>query len=100
MFLADIFEDMELTVGEIAYRLSTEKKPVSSDAVRKRLARHGYEPVRFIGANSMFELSDDDIEYLKQLDKRGPGPKAEAASEPASKGKTATRSKTTKPKKS
>jgi hypothetical protein len=76
VLFADILEYMELTVGEIAYRLSTEKKIVSSDAARKRLERHGYIPVRCIGANNMFELSDDDIEYLKQCDKRGPGPKA------------------------
>jgi hypothetical protein len=83
----DMLEYMELTVGEIAYRLSTERKIVSSDAARKRLERHGYKPARCIGANNMFELSDDDIEYLKQCDKRGPGPKEKTASKTKKKAK-------------
>jgi len=74
LFFPYIIGDMELHIGEISNRLSTKESIVTSDAARKRLERHGYKPCRYIGANSMFELSDDDIEYLKQCDKRGRPP--------------------------
>jgi len=73
---------MEYTILEIAKRLEKKRGDggISSDATRQRLKRHGYAPKRYIGVNAMFELTDDDIEYLKQCDKRGPRPKAETAS--------------------
>jgi hypothetical protein len=75
---------MEYTILEIAKRLEKTKGDggISSDATRQRLKRHGYVPKRYIGVNAMFDLTDDDIEYLKQCDKRGPGPKAKAVSKP------------------
>jgi hypothetical protein len=77
-----ILEGMEYTVLEIAKRLEKTKGDggISSDAARQRLKRHGYEPKRYIGVNAMFDLTDSDIEYLKQCDKRGPGSKARTAS--------------------
>jgi hypothetical protein len=84
---------MEYTILEIAKRLEKTKGDggISSDATRQRLKRHGYQPKRYIGVNAMFELSDDDIEFLKQCDKRGPGPKAnklDAKSKPTTKART------------
>jgi hypothetical protein len=75
---------MEYTTLEIAKRLEKTKGDggISSDAARQRLKRHGYMPKRYIGVNAMFDLTDDDIEYLKQCDKRGPGPKAKTVSKP------------------
>jgi hypothetical protein len=69
---------MEYTVLEIAKRLEKTKGDggISSDATRQRLKRHGYVPKRYIGVNAMFDLTDDDIEFLKHCDKRGPAPKA------------------------
>ena len=68
---------MEYTVLEIAKRLERTEGDggVSSEAARKRLDRYGFKPVRYVGVNAIFELSDDDIEFLKQLYKRGHGTK-------------------------
>jgi hypothetical protein len=78
---------MEYTILEIAKRLEKTKGDggISSDATRQRLKRHGYEPKRYIGVNAMFDLTNDDIEFLKQCDKRGPGPKAKTGSKPVKK---------------
>jgi hypothetical protein len=56
----------ELTVAEVGNRLGT-----TTDAARKRLKRNGFEPVRYIGVNAMFNLSAKDLEFLKQCNKRG-----------------------------
>jgi len=93
MFFPYILIDMELSVGEIAVRIST-----TTDAARKRLSRLGYKPVRYIGVNAMFELTEDDLAVIKEHDKRGRPPadtKEKAAPETEGKKKA-----TTKPKKS
>ena len=75
---------MEYTVLEVAKLLEKIKGDggISSDAARQRLRRHGYEPKRYIGVNAMFDLTDADIEFLKQCDKRGPGPRVKTALKP------------------
>jgi hypothetical protein len=75
---------MEYTILEIAKRLEKTKGDggISSDAARQRLKRHGFTPKRYIGVNAMFDLTDDDIEFLKRCDKRGPGPKTKTVSKP------------------
>jgi hypothetical protein len=81
---------MEYTILEIAKRLEKTKGDggISSDAARQRLKRHGYVAKRYIGVNAMFDLTDDDIEFLKQCDKRGPGSRAKAVSKPKTEKKT------------
>lgn len=69
-------EIIEYTVLEIASKISTSKKPVSTDATRKRLERSGYTPARYIGVNAMFKLSEEDLNKLKNADSRG-RPKAD-----------------------
>ena len=73
---------MEYTVVEIAKRLEKTKGDggISSEAARKRLERYGYKSKRYIGVNAIFELSDDDIEFLKQCDKRGSSSKTRSSS--------------------
>jgi hypothetical protein len=56
---------MELTVLEISQKIGTAKNPITTDATRRRLKNAGYEPCRRIGVNAMYELSDADIEILK-----------------------------------
>jgi hypothetical protein len=68
---------MELTILEISQKISTSKNPVSTDATRKRLERAGYKPSRYIGVNTMFELSEEDIEIVKNRSVRG-HPKADS----------------------
>ena len=72
---------MEYTIFEVGKLLEKTKGDggISSDAARQRLKRHGFKPKRYIGVNAMFELEDKDIEFLKQCDKRGPGPNAKKA---------------------
>ena len=68
---------VELSIPEIAKLISTPKADVTPGAAHKRLQRAGYTPSRYIGVNAMFELSEKDIEILKQRCVRG-RPKADS----------------------
>jgi len=57
---------MELTLTEIAEHLG-----ISKDAARARLKRSGVQPVRHIGGGPMSLYSQDAIEAIREVRKRG-----------------------------
>ena len=79
---------MELSVPEVGSRIGT-----TPGAAHKRLGRLGYKPSRYIGVNAMYEVSEKDLEILKQHGIRGrpkakpqePAPKKAKASTPKKK---------------
>jgi hypothetical protein len=84
--------EMGIPISDIAKILNT-----TSEAVRMRFKRRGVKPFRYIGTTGLYHESD--IELIRESTRGRPRPKAAPEVPPESR-QSATKPKTTKPKKS